>query len=674
MLKTHSQSFFTIVLLSLLSFNLTARGDSLSQGPRPLKGGDVRIGEMIDDLTFRDIDGMTGKLGDFQKDRFLVIAFTGTSCPLNLKYLPTLAEIEKQYLASGVRFIFVAPTPSDSVASMKEAIEHHQLLGRYIPDGEQKLATALGGDTTTEVFVLDAKRTLLYRGAVDDQYGLGYSRNAATTEYLRDALQALLAGKRPRIEATWAPGCDLGLPIQTRRTPITYHNRISRIIQRHCADCHREGGAGPFALDTFEDLEGHAAMVQRVVKQGLMPAWFAAGPKPQVEDHPMPTQLWANDRSLSESEKRDLLDWLQGDRPKGDPRHAPLSISYSQEWAIGVPDAVFEISRPVKVKATGQMPYVNLIVDPQITEDRWVQAVEIQPTAKAAVHHVLVYVIEPGNQNRIDQTAGFLAAYVPGNTHQIFAPDHAKRIAAGSKFAFQLHYTPIGRELVDQTRLGLRFSDQDPTMQVMNHGIANGRISIPKGHSNHAEFATWTSPADVEITGFMPHMHLRGKAFRFELTQPDGQTKTLLDVPRYDFNWQLEYRLAEPLRIYQGTQIKVTGWFDNSAENPANPDPNRVVRWGPQTSDEMLVGYVEFVIPRVNVEEGSNEKSDPSAKSSRAAEKVKQKFSEVDTDEDGKVTPDELNNAPLFQRLDTDGDGVITLEEAMLGLAQNSGD
>lgn len=671
-MKSQKPGVLNIVMLLVGTINLTFVGtsvladDAVRQAPRPLKAGDVGVGSMVPDLAFVDIDGKAGRLSDYGDAGLLVIAFTGTSCPLNLKYAPTLSQLEKEFLPRGVRFLFVNPTVSDSEASIREAISHHQLLGRYVADRKREMATALHGDTTTEVFVLDRKRTLLYRGAIDDQYGLGYVRNTPAAEYLRFALESILANNRPRVEATWAPGCDLGIDVPESSTTITYHNRISRIIQQRCGDCHREGGLGPFALDTFDDLMAHAAMVETVIKQGRMPAWTAEGPVIEVEDHPLPTQLWANDSSLSSREKADLLQWLQGDHPVGDPQDAPLDGVYSEGWNIGRPDLTYKIPEPVTVQATGQMSYIHKVVDPKFTEDQWVQAVEIRPTARQAVHHVLVYVLEPGGDNRINERSGFVGAYVPGNSFQVFAPQHAKQIPAGSRLLFQLHYTPIGRELVDQTELGIRLAKQPPRYHVRNHGIANGEIEITARDENYSADKTWTVRQDLELTGFMPHMHLRGKAFRYELTDPEGQVSVLLDVPRYDFNWQLEYRLVEPIHIQQGSQIKVTGWFDNSANNPANPDPNQTVYWGDQTDEEMLIGYVEFVVPR-EPDDASTQAGLPTT-----PQEVKRAFAKADSDGDGKVTPAELKRPQLFKRLDADQDGVVTLEEALQGLAKKS--
>ena len=215
---------FTILLTVLLAGNLRAQ-DSVRQGPRPIKAGEVGVGSQIPDHEFVDVNGNKGKLSDYSDARLLVIAFTGTSCPLNLKFGPTLADLEKEYSAKGVKFLFSDPTVSDTDESIREAIELHGFKGAYVPDRDRQLAAALSAQTTTEAFVLDAKRTLLYRGAVDDQYGLGYSRNSARVTYLRDALDATLAGDTPKVAATWAPGCELDLEPRRELTDITYHNR-----------------------------------------------------------------------------------------------------------------------------------------------------------------------------------------------------------------------------------------------------------------------------------------------------------------------------------------------------------------------------------------------------------------------------------------------------------------
>ncbi len=577
------------------------------EGPKLLKPADAGVGRLLPDLSFTDLAGRVGKLSDFGAAKAVVIALTSTSCPIAKKYTPTLARLEKEFAPQGVVFLFVNPAATDAPEEIRAAIAEHHLAGRMVHDREQQLVTALHAQTSTEVFVLDAARTLVFRGAVDDQYGLGYSLEAPSRNFLRDALAATLAGQRPLVAATDAPGCTLEAPLVARAWPgapaataaiagdVTYHNRISRLIQNNCLECHRTGGVAPFSLASYDEVRDHAGMMRKQVARGAMPPWFAAPPAPGESIH------WKNDRSLSPADKTDLLAWLGGEKPLGNPVDAPLPRTFPADWSIGTPDAVIELPRAVAIKADGIMPYQTLRVETKFTEDKWVQAYEVRPTAREVVHHVIVKVRAPGEKARgnddDDEREGFFAAFVPGNNHAIFPPGFAKKIPAGATVTFQMHYTPNGKATTDRTRLGLIFSSAPPQHVIHVAGLSNPRLNIPPGAANHAETTTLTLPSDTTLLSFAPHMHVRGKAARYEAVLPDGSRHRLLDVPAYDFNWQLQYRLAEPITLPRGTRLTYTAWYDNSTANPANPDATKNVRWGPQTFDEMMLGYVEYYLP-----------------------------------------------------------------------------
>jgi len=579
------------------------------EGPKILKPAEAGVGRLVADLTFTDLNGKTGRLSDYRAARALVIAFTSTTCPITMKSTASLGRLEKEFAARGVACLFVNPTATDTVADIRSALREHGLAGRYVHDRDNTLATALDAKTTAEVFVLDAARTLVYRGALDDQYGVGYSLEAPRHTFVRDALTALLAGKRPLVAATDAPGCTLDLqlaalawpaaptPAPAAQSNLTYHNRISRLVQNNCLECHRDGGVAPFSLATYEDVRSHAGMMRKQVGRGAMPPWFAAPSAPGESIH------WSNDRSLAAADKADLLAWLAGDKPIGDPADAPLPRTFPADWLIGTPDTVLQFPKAVAIKADGVMPYQTIRVETKFTEDKWVQGYEVQPTARTVVHHVIVRVHPPGEQARGKRDAGgeerdgFFAAYVPGNTSSIFPPGFAKKIPAGSTLSFQMHYTPNGKATTDQTKLGLIFSPTPPKHVIQVAGLANPRLNIPPGSAHRPETTAITLPTAVTLLSFTPHMHVRGKAARYEAVLPDGTRRRLLDVPAYDFNWQLQYRLAEPLPLPRGTRLIYTAWYDNSTGNPANPDPTKTVRWGPQTFDEMMLGYVEYFVP-----------------------------------------------------------------------------
>ena len=653
----------------------------IRQGPRLIKPGQHGIGRQIPDMSFADISNRQHRLSDFADKKAVVIAMTGTGCPLCLKYAPTLGAIERKYRVNDVAFVFINPNESERGERLTRAISQHGFQGPYVSDGKKSLTRILGTKSTTEVFVIDQTRTLVYRGAVDDQYGFAYSLKEPRNRYLTAALDAVLQERTPEWQATTSPGCELFYDTTNeRKVPltITYHNRISRILQNNCIDCHREGGISPMPLETYEEVKDHVGMIRNVVTRGIMPPWFAASPARNVDGHGEALH-WANDRTLSSTEKKDLFAWIEAGLPEGNRADAPLPKTFPNGWLIGKPDAVFEFPQPVPVKATGVMPYKTVTVETDLSEEKWVQAIEIRPERPDVVHHVIVSIQDNGREIR--ERDGYWAVYVPGNSTLEYPDGFARRLPKGAKLRFQMHYTPNGTATTDRTRIGLVFSTEPPQHEVKVAGIANSRIRIPPHADDHREDANLRLPYNAQILSFMPHMHLRGKAARFEAMTTKGTT-TLLNVPRYDFNWQLRYRLAVPLLLHQGDTIRFTCWFDNSSKNPANPDPNRTVTWGQQTEDEMHIGYVEYFIPGKNPNEiptldsrgqhstGINE-DDRDAnlvfigdQRIRVSELIAA-IRNLDRNQDGQLVRAEVpaKHLKLFELLDANDDDALTVDE-----------
>jgi mono/diheme cytochrome c family protein len=560
--------------------------------PRPLG-----VGRRVPDASARDLSGAPRALAALLGPRATVVALTSTTCPVSKRLAPVLARLEADLAPRGVPFVFVNVDASDTEQACREQVAAHGLRGAYLLDREGAITAALGASTTTEVFVLDAARTLQYRGAVSDQYGIDFARAAPAHEWLARAVDAVLADRAPAVAATTAPGCALEVRRpEAAAAPPTYHGRISRIVAQNCLECHRAGGVGPFPLETYAQVAAKAGTIAHVVEHRIMPPWLAAQP---AAGAPSP---WANERSLTEEDRAAVLAWVAAGKPEGDAREAAAPRRFPPDWAIGTPDVVFELPEAVDVAAEGVMDYVLLRVPTGFTEDRWVSAIEVQPTARGVVHHVLVFAVppqQPGERRRRDNgLRGFFGAYAPGAGPVSYPAGYAKRLPAGSDLLFQLHYTPNGQATRDRTRIALVFAKGPPEHIVRMAGIATRRLEIAPGEKDHTERAMIPVPLDVKVLAFMPHMHVRGSAFRFEAVRPGEAAVPLLEVPRWDFNWQLRYVLREPLDLPRGSVVSATGWYDNSADNPNNPDPKATVHWGLQTTDEMMLGYVEFVLAK----------------------------------------------------------------------------
>lgn len=593
-----------------------------------------------------------------------VIALSSVTCPLCQKYGPTLAALEDSYIKRGVKFIYLNPTTSESAGEMNQLIKRLKLDGPYVHDPKGTWTQELGAKTTTETLVLDRNGKLVYRGAIDDQYAIGAALPKPKNRYLANALDAVLAGKAVKVSATLAPGCLLnGEKVARNDSVPSFHGKIQHIVQRSCMPCHRPGGVAPFSLDGYEAVKSRAKMLEFVVDEGIMPPWFAKQGGP-----------WRNDMSLPDAEKAALKAWIAGGTPKGDPKDAPVPNSYVSGWTIGKPDATFQLPEPVTIKESGVMPYANINVPTNFTEDKWVDKIEVIPGDRRAVHHVLVFARSSANasQGRLQRVAdadarnelsGFFGIYVPGNSALTYPTGLAKRIPKGAILRFQIHYTPYGTATKDQTKIGFVFAKGPPKSEVHTASIANLRFAIPPGDPNFQVDAQLRVPTDVQLLSFLPHMHVRARAARYELTT-GGKTTKLLDVPRYDFNWQLNYVLQSPLAVKSGDTLKFSAWFDNSDKNPANPDPTKTVRWGAQTFNEMHLGYIEYIIPGEKPGEGGGGIRRGPGVGGGGGAQIEATFKRLDRNSDGFLTEDEAG--VLWNRIragDADEDGKVSLDE-----------
>jgi peroxiredoxin len=548
-------------------------------------------------FSLKDVSGREVALSDFRDKKAVVIVFTGTECPVNNYYMPRLNELHGKYAARGVQFLAVNSNPQDSVEAVANHAKSAGLPFPVLKDADQKVADLLGAARTPEAVLLDSRRTICYRGRIDDQYGVGFRRPTPNRRDLAEALEEVLAGKPVSVARTQAAGCLIARLKKTGTTgTITYTNQIARLFQKNCQECHRPGEIGPFSLLTFRQAKGWAGMIEETVRDGRMPPWYA-DPR---------HGKFANDRRLSKEEKEMLLAWIDQGCPEGDEKDLPPPKEWHEGWWIGKPDAVITMQEDFTVPADAGkngVPYKYFTVPTNFTEDKWVQAAEARPGNRAVVHHIITTVSSPGDDSASRGSRGnYLVGIAPGEEPLVLPPGMAKKIPKGASITFQMHYTPNGVEQKDRSSLGLIFSKQPPKQFVRTASIAEGKLAIPPGDGNYKVGSSATYDKETMILSFMPHMHLRGKDFEYRVEYPDGRSEVVLSVPRYDFAWQMRYVLAEPLRLPAGSKVVCTAHFDNSKNNLNNPDPTITVRWGPQTWDEMMIGWMQYYHPEEKIQ------------------------------------------------------------------------
>ena len=379
----------------------------------------------------------------------------------------------------------------------------------------------------------------------------------------------------------------LALPLcaATGSSVPTFSKDVAPLFYKNCVECHRPGETAPMSLLTYKDARPWAAAIAEKVLDRTMPPWLA---DPHVGK-------FSNARVLTNEEMHTIAAWAKSGAPEGDPKDLPAQPSFTEGWHIGTPDMVISMNKDYSVPADGVIPYQNFRVETTLTEDKWIQAAEIHPGNRAVVHHVIVYMHEPGAQGQGgDGKDPLLVGFAPGEQPAVYAPHEAKLLKKGTTLIFQMHYTPNGKAATDCTSVGLIFAKEPPARKVMTWRALNSSFVLPPGDANHEVTSSWTAPEDMHLNLFMPHMHLRGKDFKYTVVYPDGRSEVILNVPRYDFNWQLAYKLAEPLALPKGTKIECVAHFDNSANNKFNPDPTKEVRWGPQTWEEMMIGWFDI--------------------------------------------------------------------------------
>jgi len=351
---------------------------------------------------------------------------------------------------------------------------------------------------------------------------------------------------------------------------------------------------------TYESTRPWAAAIREAVRTSKMPPWGADPAHGK----------FSNDPTLTAAERETLSSWVQAKAPAGNPKDAPAPVKWVDGWNIGEPDLVFSMLKPYEVPATGTIDYTRFVIPLKFPEDRWVTAAEVRPGNRAVVHHVIAFVrpadsqwlrnSAPGEpivkvEKSDDGSRTFLVGYAPGVPTIPEVPGRAMRIKAGSDIVLEMHYTPSGKAATDLTKVGLVFAKEPPKEAQTILAAINRKFAIPPGDPNYEVKSSWKVPTNMTLVNLAPHMHLRGKDFEYVATYPTGEKEVLLRVPRYDFNWQHLYVLAQPKVLPAGTVIECTAHYDNSPNNKFNPDPTKEVRWGDQSWDEMIAGFMTVV-------------------------------------------------------------------------------
>lgn len=548
----------------------------------------VAVGSQIGDFHFKDIRFLPRSLKDLGEKKAYVFVFTTLECPVACRYLPRIVEMEKALRDKDVQFVNINVGSNDPLVEVAyQAVELNAPFP-FCKDFSGAAVKALGVTRTPEVVVLDAKHKLCYRGRIDSQFRLGGVKDNAGRDDLRLAIEDVLAGRDVAVAQTPVDGCLITMPQPPKVAGVTFSEHIAPLMQKHCQDCHHEGGSAPFALMNYEDAAANADMIAEVVKERRMPPMYAS------RQHGEFTNL----RLLTAEERTMLAGWVAEGKPLGDPAKMPKPRTFpgAGQWLIGEPDLVLKIAQEAKIPASGILAYqykplhLKSTVFPYIfPEDTWITAAQILPGNREAVHHCNMVYIDPKGKY---SDAQFITGQVPGGQPMVLDHGIGFKIPKGCMLVLQLHYVTTGKETADQTRVGFVFAKETLAKQLKHFRCHNAKLAITPGDPHHPVEAKRTLNCDATGVGMFSHMHVRGKDMVFNAIYPGGKQEILLAIPNYSFDWQMAYQWAPHAKKFpKGTVIDVVAHYDNSSFNPYNPDPKQTVKEGDQTYEEMMFGF-----------------------------------------------------------------------------------
>jgi thiol-disulfide isomerase/thioredoxin len=548
------------------------------------KGKEVRLGDRIGNVTFKDIHYLPRSLNDFPNKKAFVVAFTNTTCPLVQRYLPTLKQMEKEYRDKGVQFLTINVGADDSIVAMAAHAVKFDMEFPFVKDFDGQCVRALGVERTPGVAILDGDRRLRYRGRIDDQYRLGGQRPSATRNDLREALEEVLAGREVSVKETPVDGCPITFPeIKPATTAVTFAEHVAPIVRNHCQTCHRPDTSTPFSLITYQQVSAKADAIAEVVTDGRMPPWFAC------EDYGQ----FINKRSLTSSEKETLINWARSGKQLGDESKVPppLKVESSGKWLIGKPDLILPAPKH-DLPAAGDIPYKYVVLPYVFPEDTWIQRIQILPDNPRTVHHCNMAYITPGDNYK---KSNFITGTVPGGSPMLLDQGMGFLIPKKASLVLQIHYVTTGKDEKCQISVGFKYAGGIIQKRLRHKLLEDNKFEIPPGAPAYPVTSTKEFEEDADALALFVHMHLRGRDMTFRARYPDGTNETLLMVPNYSFDWQIPYRWEDgKKRFPKGTKLEAVAHYDNSSFNPYNPDPKTTVKEGPQTYHEMMNGFVFY--------------------------------------------------------------------------------
>ncbi len=600
----------------------------------------AKVAEKADNFRLVDQASQAHELYYYKNSSAVVLISQANGSGFIKDAAPAIKALQAAYGPKKVEFFLL----NSSLADTRETIAAEMAkLGLDIPvllDDSQLIGESLGVTRAAEAFVIEPKTwKVVYHGPIDDRFA-GKSakpKAKAKTAYLANALDSMLAGQPVAISTAKLDSPALAFPQRDKQADfvnISYEKQVAPILQKNCVACHTEKGIAPFAMNKYEQVKAFAPMIREAIRTDRMPPYNA---DPHVGK-------FAGGMNLSNGEMQTLVHWIEAGAPRGEGSD-PLLINAkpAPEWDLGEPDLVITLPA-YKVPASGVVDYQNPTVDNPLTEGRWLRATQVKPSDRQAVHHLL---------------SNGVGGYAVGAETMQYPAGTGTFVAPGQKFRFQMHYTPYGKEATEVTRVGLYFYPKDQPPEIMRRSavIANAGIEIPPGEARHKEIAYIKFPADATLFTIYPHAHYRGESMAIYLQRPGQKEELILSLPKYDFNWQRPYDFAEPVSVPAGSKIITRYVYDNSANNPANPDPTITVRWGEQSWEEMQYTALGF---RWNDETVSHQTPEH-----QAALNNTRTMGILDTNMDGKVQITEVRGRMAqmlkanFEKLDADHDGGL---------------